>query len=188
MRYSYHSELWLPYPVELVFAFYANPENLPRLMPPWQKARIEEASFAPPPPRPVATDPSLRFSTIAAGAGTRIVLSIRPFPFCPVRLPWEALISEFAWNDHFADDQVRGPFAYWHHTHSVRSETRLDPTRIGGDPIAGTILRDDVEYEMPFGKLGELAQRLFIARQLRATFDYRRDRTRELLPRAYPNR
>ena len=85
MRYSYHSELWLPYPVELVFAFYANPENLPRLMPPWQKARIEEASFAPPPPRPVATDPSLRFSTIAAGAGTRIVLSIRPFPFCPVR-------------------------------------------------------------------------------------------------------
>ena len=42
MRHPFAAEQWLPYPVELVFAFFANPQNLPRLMPAWQKARIEE--------------------------------------------------------------------------------------------------------------------------------------------------
>lgn len=33
---------------------------------------------------------------------------------------------------------------------------------------------DRVEYELPFGPLGGLAHRFFVARQLRAIFDYRR--------------
>src|SRR5271168_2526050 len=159
MRYSYHSEQWLPYPVEHVFAFFANPDNLPHLMPQWQKARIEEATFTPPPPRPAAADPSLRLKTIAAGIGTRITISFRPFPLSPIRLRWEAEIAEFVWNDHFCDLQLRGPFAYWNHSHGVRPETRADHS---GIPTIGTLLRDDVEYEMPLGKLGDLAQRLFI--------------------------
>jgi hypothetical protein len=86
MRYTYHSEQWLPYPLELVFAFFANPENLPRLMPHWQKARIEEAAFAPPPPAPQSTSfPSRK--TIVAGVGTRLTLSFRPFPYSPLRVP-----------------------------------------------------------------------------------------------------
>ncbi len=40
MRHTFQTEQWLPFPVELVFAFFAYPENLPRLMPAWQKARI----------------------------------------------------------------------------------------------------------------------------------------------------
>src|SRR6516165_11442814 len=32
---------WLPYPRAFVFGFLASPENLPRLMPEGQKARIE---------------------------------------------------------------------------------------------------------------------------------------------------
>lgn len=175
MRHTYHSEQWLPYAVELVFAFFANPDNLPRLMPSWQKARIEEAAFTPPPPPTAST----KLNTIAAGAGTRLTLSFRPFPYSPIRIPWEAEISEFVWNDRFCDTQLRGPFAYWRHCHSVRSEARTNPS---GALIPGTLLRDDIEYELPFGKLGDLAQRLFIARQLGGTFAYRRTRTNELLP------
>ena len=173
MRHSYESEQWLPYPVELVFAFFANPENLPRLMPRWQQARIEEAAFAPPPPNPT-TGSGSRFRGIAAGAGTRMTISFRPFPYSPVRVPWDAEITEFVWNDHFCDHQLRGPFAYWHHCHSVRPEVRTGAS-------AGTLLRDKVEYELPLGRLGELANHLFIPRQLRSTFDYRHKRTRELL-------
>jgi len=176
MRHSYESEQWLPYPVELVFAFFANPENLPRLMPRWQQARIEEAAFAPPPPRPL-TERSPQLRGIAAGAGTRMTISFRPFPYSPVRVPWDAEISEFVWNDHFCDHQIRGPFAYWHHCHSVHSEVRGAET---GD-VAGTLLRDKVEYELPLGRLGEFANQLFIPRQLRSTFNYRQARTRELL-------
>jgi ligand-binding SRPBCC domain-containing protein len=178
MRYTYNSEQFLPYPVELVFAFFANPDNLPRLMPPWQKARIEEAAIVPPPPRPPNTP---RFAAIAAGAGTKLTISFRPFPFAPLRVPWEADITDFAWNDRFCDDQVRGPFAYWHHCHNVSAATRPDAT---GALIQGTLLRDEVTYEPPLGPLGEFANRLILRRQLESTFNYRRKRTLELLPPA----
>lgn len=179
MRHTYHSEQWLPYPIELVFAFFSNPENLPRLMPSWQKARIEEASFAPPPAAPFSTTASARMrGGVVAGSGTSLTLSFRPFPYSPLRVPWEAEIIEFAWNDRFCDHQLRGPFAYWHHCHSVSSETRSEPS---GQPVHGTLLRDHIEYEMPLGRLGELAQRLFMARQLAQTFEYRHKRTQELL-------
>lgn len=182
MRHTFNSEQWLPFPIEIVFAFFANPENLPRLIPAWQKARIEEAAFTPPPLRPLAADPALRLKSIAAGAGTRMTLSFRPFPYSPVRIPWEAEISEFVWNDHFCDIQVRGPFAYWHHSHNLIFETRANES---GVPIHGTLVRDRVEYELPYGQLGDFAHRLIIARQLRSSFNYRRTRTTELLPRMF---
>ena len=155
MPHTFRAEQWLPYPIELVFAFFSNPENLPRLMPAWQKARIEEAAFAPPPPRPVAPDPALRFKTIAAGAGTRMTISFRPFPYSPLRIPWEAEISEFVWNDHFCDIQLkRGPFTSWRHCHQLRPESCPQPS---GNTIPGTRLRDDVHYILPLGRLGTLA-------------------------------
>jgi ligand-binding SRPBCC domain-containing protein len=183
MRHAYHSEQWLPYPVDLVFSFFANPENLPRLMPPWQKARIEEAAILPPPSAPFVPGSRLRAKTIAAGEGTRITLSFRPFPYSPVRISWQAEISAFVWNNHFCDTQLRGPFAFWHHCHSTRAESRATPS---GAFVHGTLLRDDVEYELPFGNLGDLAQRLVIANQLKNTFAYRHTRTAELLPFLMP--
>jgi ligand-binding SRPBCC domain-containing protein len=179
MRHTYHSEQWLPYPVDLVFAFFANPENLPRLMPPWQKARIEEAVFLPPPPPPFVPGSPLRPKSIAAGSGTRLILSFRPFPYSPIRIPWEAEISEFVWNDHFCDSQLRGPFAYWRHCHSLSA---VASAKASTQPIQGALLRDEVEYELPFGSLGKIAHHLFIKHQLEKTFAYRHARTLELLP------
>ncbi len=178
MHHQFQAEQWLPYPVEQVFAFFANPENLPRLMQPWQKGRIEEASFAPPPPRPAEPNPNVRFPGIAAGAGTRMTLSFRPFPYSPVRVPWDAEISEFVWNDHFCDTQGRGPFAFWHHCHTISAEIR--------NGSQGSLLRDHVEYELPLGPLGELARVLFVERQFRGIFAYRHRRTAELLPLMEP--
>jgi ligand-binding SRPBCC domain-containing protein len=180
MRHTFHAEQWLPYSVDLVFAFFANPENLPRLMPRWQKARIEEAMFAAPPPRPGPVDPALRLRGIAAGQGTKMTISFRPVPFSPIRVPWEAEIVDFAWNDHFCDLQLRGPFAYWRHCHSVAAETR--------DGVSGTLLRDQVEYEMHLGKLGELAHTLAGRRQIASIFAYRQRRTAELLALIRPTR
>lgn len=174
MRHTYHSEQWLPFPINRVFAFFSNPENLPRLMPSWQQARIEEATYTDPPNSNQASN----FKGIAAGAGSRITLSFRPLPLAPIRISWDAEITEFVWNDHFCDHQLRGPFAYWHHCHSLHPESRPDGNGIHG---AGTLLHDEVEYELPLGKLGDLANNLFITRQLRRTFAYRHKRTRELI-------
>jgi ligand-binding SRPBCC domain-containing protein len=173
MRHTFKAEQWLPYPVELVFAFFANPQNLPHLMPKWQKARIEEAALAPPPPRPTTT-----IRSVAAGAGSHITLSFRPFPLSPLRVPWEAEISEFAWNDHFCDTQLRGPFAYWRHCHRISAETR--------DGIAGSLLRDEVEYEMRGGALGELAHTVIGRSQIKKIFDFRHKRTAEIMQQISP--
>ncbi len=178
MRHSFEAEQWVPFPLEQVFAFFSNPENLPRLMPTWQKARIEEATFAPAPERPAASA-GVRFAGVVAGAGTKMTISFRPFPLAPFRIPWDAEITEFVWNDHFCDVQHRGPFAYWHHCHRLNAETR----EVDGVRTAGTRVRDKVDYEMPFGPLGEIGARLFGARQFKSIFDFRHERTAELLPR-----
>jgi ligand-binding SRPBCC domain-containing protein len=170
MRHQFSTEQWLPYPHELVFAFFANPENLPRLMPRWQKARIEEAHFTPPPPRPAGAP---RYPGVVAGDGTRLILGIRPLPFLLMHLPWEALIEDFRWNKGFCDVQVRGPFQYWRHCHTVTASTENNQP--------GTLLRDHVEYELPLGALGALANKFAVRRALAATFRYRQKRTTELL-------
>jgi ligand-binding SRPBCC domain-containing protein len=169
MRHTFHAEQWLPYPVETLFAFFADPHNLPRLMPAWQKARIEEASILPPSPAPGPTP-----STIAAGIGSRITLSFGPFPYSPIRISWEAEIADFLWNDYFCDRQIRGPFGYWNHCHSVRTETRAK--------IPGTLITDQVEYELPFGPLGELAHAIALRRQIAYMFTCRQTRLSEIFP------
>ena len=139
MRKQFKTEQWLPYPVETVFAFFADPGNLPRLMPDWQSARIESATYVLPPPPPNTFPGSDR---IIAGDGTRLTLTIRPFPFSPIRLPWDALVEDFRWLKGFCDVQTRGPFKYWRHCHSVTPDRN------------GTLLHDAVDYELPLGPLG----------------------------------
>ncbi len=72
----------------------------------------------------------------------------------------------------FRDRQVKGkgPFRRWEHTHG------FDPL-----PDNRTRLTDHVEYEVPFGPFGRLADLLFVRRELNQMFAYRHKITRELL-------
>lgn len=163
------SEQWLPFPVEDVFLFFADPRNLPRLMPTWQAARIDDMALVEPAP---SAEGDARGVPLA-GSGSRVTLSFRPFPHAPFRLRWEAVIKDFAWNSHFADVQLSGPFAYWRHRHSIRSEQR--------DGQLGSLLRDEVHYAAPFGALGRLAGRMIFPLELRSTFAYRHRMALKLL-------
>lgn len=142
-------------------------------MPRWQKARIEEASFVAPPPRPERPSTSRHLRSFAAGAGSRITLSFRPFPYSPIRMPWEAYIADFAWNERFCDEQLRGPLAYWRHCHRVAPEQH--------QAVEGTRIIDEVSYEMKFGPLGEIANIFAVERQMKLMFEYRQKRLEELL-------
>jgi ligand-binding SRPBCC domain-containing protein len=169
VRHSFKTEQWVPYPVEKVFSFFADPENLPRLMPGWQQARIERSNLVTPPPSPSP----LQATTIAAGAGTTMTISFRALPFLPLRMNWEAVIVEFGWNDHFCDEQPKGPFAYWRHCHRVSAENRAVE--------AGTLVIDDLMYELPFGILAEPAHAIFARRQIEGIFKYRQQQLLKLL-------
>jgi ligand-binding SRPBCC domain-containing protein len=172
MRYSYHTEQWLPHPLENVFEFFADPENLPLLLPDWQQAHIDEQIILPPPPRP---GPAAARDTQAAGTGSRITLSFLPFPYAPYRMHWVAEISDFVWNQHFCDRQISGPFAYWNHCHYISRTVR------GGIP--GTLIADDLEYEIPHGLIGKLAHHLLLRRQIERIFVTRHIQLAALLAR-----
>ncbi len=175
MRHTHTAEQWLPYPVATVFDFFSNPENLPRLMPQWQKARIEKATLAAPPWRPGTIHSVDVANPEVAGAGTTMTITFLPFPFAPFRVPWDAEITEFEWDNHFCDVQHRGPFSYWRHCHRLEAQLR--------GALEGTLLNDHVEYELPLGPLGDLANSLFAKHQMKSIFAYRQKRTTELLSR-----
>jgi len=175
MTQRFETSQWVPYPVELVFAFFANPSNLPHLMPKKLETKLEDARVEPPPPRPVAQDPARRFLSVAAGVGSEILISFLPIPWVPKRVSWMARITEFEWNSHFCDEQVRGPFTLFRHRHGIKAETR--------DGQQGTLVSDSVEFEMPFGLLGRIGG-VFVRRQLAGSFAHRQKRLPEILAAA----
>ena len=148
MKQRFQTRRWVPFSVELVFAFFANPSNLPHLILPRWQARVEDARVVAPPPRPVAVDPAKRYRSVAAGVGSEILLSLCPVPWLPKRASWLARITEFEWNDHFKDEQVRGPFARFSHLHRIQAEAR--------EGIEGTLVQDQIELALPYGVVGQL--------------------------------
>jgi ligand-binding SRPBCC domain-containing protein len=71
----------------------------------------------------------------------------------------------------FVDEQVRGPYALWRHSHTFES---VAPDR--------TLMRDHVVYRLPFGLMGEMECALFVERALEGIFDHRAKAIAELLP------
>lgn len=160
MTHPVEFEDWVPFPIEQVFLFFANPENLPRIMPPETGTRIEAL-------RLVAPLPLLVVSHLGpiAGVGSEIDTSFRVVPGLPFRAKWTARITEFEWNHHFADIQAKGPFGSWHHRHEFAAEAR--------NCVDGTVVRDRIDYSVGFGIIGDIGQKLFVDRQLRQIFQRR---------------
>ncbi|HEX5619013.1 MAG TPA: SRPBCC family protein [Solirubrobacteraceae bacterium] len=110
------------------------------------------------------TPPWLRFQVLTPGP-----IEMRPGALIDYRLrlhgiplTWRTRIAVWEPPHRFVDVQLRGPYALWEHTHS------FEPA--GADEV---IIRDRVRYALPFGRLGELARRRFVGRDLDRIFDYR---------------
>ena len=122
---------------------------------------------------PKITPPSTKVTLIGAPekmqAGVRFTLVVRQPPvFVPLR--WETIITEHNPPHRFVDEQGKGPFASWRHEHNF--------TVIGQNQ---TRITDIVTYTPPFWIFGQIADALFIRRQLTAMFAYRYEQTRKAL-------
>ena len=95
---------------------------------------------------------------IAMEVGTRIKYRLR-LHGAPLR--WESLIEAWEPGKAFVDRQTRGPYRLWVHRHEFE--------RAG----TGTLVRDTVRYEGPFGPLGEVARHLLVASDLERVFAFR---------------
>lgn len=110
---------------------------------------------------------------VAAGGGSLAPGSVvelrgRVLGLVPVR--WVAVHTEYDPPRLFADRQAAGPFAWWYHRHHVIDDGR-----------GGTVLRDEVEYLLPFGRLGRALAGGLVRRKLDRMFAYRHETTRALV-------
>jgi ligand-binding SRPBCC domain-containing protein len=165
MPYTANFEQWIPLPLERVFEFFGNPENLPRIMPQWMQVRVDTAVLIAP--------PDATRDTKFAGEGSVVVVSFRPIPFLPFRVRSEARIVGFGMNRFFEDSHSDLLFKNWHHRHEFVAEDRSG--------ISGTSARDIITCELTFGPLSSLLNPLFVAPQMRRTFEYRQRAVERLL-------
>jgi uncharacterized protein YbjT (DUF2867 family)/ligand-binding SRPBCC domain-containing protein len=91
--------------------------------------------------------------------GLRIDYRIRPLLGIPVT--WQTRITDYRPPNGFRDVQLRGPYRRWEHHHTFEM--------VDG----GTLVRDDIDYEIPFGPLGDLANRLVVRTELERIFRHR---------------
>ena len=140
-------EQWVPRPMDEVFAFFGDAQNLELVTPPHLRFKV------------------LRSSTNPLQAGTLIdyKLQLHGIPF-----RWQSLIGEWNPVTHFSDTQIRGPYKKWHHTHTffeqdggtlIRDHAlyRL-PFGVPGDAVAYFFVKKDLEkiFGYRFQKVREL--------------------------------
>ncbi len=81
-------------------------------------------------------------------------------PVLGVPLYWMTEITHVEPQRFFVDEQRYGPYSLWHHQHHFRE--------IDG----GVEMTDIVHYKIPLGWLGDIANTIFVKKQLAEIFDY----------------
>jgi ligand-binding SRPBCC domain-containing protein len=137
----------LPLPLDRVFPFFADAANLEVITPPELRFHILT-------PQPVE---------MRVGALIRYRLRLTGVPF-----QWLTRIAEWNPPHQFVDEQLKGPYKTWIHTHRF-TETP-----------AGTQIDDEVRYELPLFPVGELALP-FVKLQVGRIFAFREQAIRRLM-------
>ncbi len=136
--HTFTQEQWLPQPRGEIFSFFADARNLEAITPPWVGFQI------------------LTPEPIAMKVGAIIDYRIRLHGFS---LRWRTEITAWSPSDLFVDEQRRGPYRRWIHTHRF------------ADRDGGTLCLDEVEYAVPGGAL---VNRWLVRPDIARIFAYRR--------------
>ena len=139
--YTLESNQFINKPIEEIFQFFSKPENLSVITP----AKLGFKILSPNP--------------IKMEVGRLIDYNIY---LLGIPIHWRTLITDYEPPNMFVDQQIKGPYAMWHHTHTFH--------KVKG----GVEIKDRVVYSIPFGFLGRLLNYLWIKRDLNNIFLHRK--------------
>ncbi|MCL5945617.1 MAG: SRPBCC family protein [Planctomycetes bacterium] len=95
-EYRLTCQLWLPLPLEQVFAFFADARNLSRITPAWLNFTMRTSG------------------DIIMRDGTQLEYTLQ-WMRMPIR--WQTRVSLYNPSRQFRDQQIHGPYMKWVHTH-----------------------------------------------------------------------
>lgn len=113
----------------------------------------------------VITPPTMNFRILhnshengmLKGQIIRYKINVLPF----ITTHWTTEITQVDKPNSFTDVQLKGPYSLWEHHHSFESAAD------------GILMTDEIRYAIPFGWIGQLANTVFVERQLNAIFEFR---------------
>lgn len=113
----------------------------------------------------VITPAYMGFDITSEGAEQKIypgmIISYKVRPILNIPMEWVTEITQVKDKSHFIDEQRIGPYTLWHHQHFFKEVEE------------GVECIDLVHYVVPFGPLGDIANALFVRKQLEEIFNYR---------------
>ena len=98
-----------------------------------------------------------------------MIISYKVSPLLGIKMTWVTEITKVRDGHYFVDEQRVGPYRIWHHQHFIE-ETET-----------GTLMKDIVSYQPPFGFLGAIANEILIKSKLEEIFNYRKQAVEKLL-------
>ena len=89
------------------------------------------------------------------------IIQYKLYPLMGIKFSWVTEITQVKEKEYFVDTQPYGPYAFWHHKHIF--------TVIEG----GVLMTDIIDYKLPFGIIGRIANALVVRKKLQEVFSYR---------------
>ena len=139
---SYHRYLYqnqIDAPLDKVFDFFSKPENLSEITP----AKLGFNILTP--------------SPIKMEKGTLIDYTIK---LMGIPLRWRSLITDYDPPKKFVDEQLKGPYSYWHHKHTFK------------EVDGGILIIDEITYALPIQAFRRIVHPVLIKTQLNQIFDF----------------
>jgi ligand-binding SRPBCC domain-containing protein len=89
------------------------------------------------------------------------IISYIVTPVLGIPMSWTTEITHVLDKKYFVDEQRFGPYSLWHHQHWFK------------EVEGGIEMTDIVNYGLPLGFLGRIANSIFVQNKLKEIFDYR---------------
>lgn len=138
----FYAEQFIESSAEKLFNFFGDANNLGKITPKILNFKIKNVS------------------TEKVQKGTLIDYELK-IRFIPVF--WRTKIATWDFPHQFIDTQLKGPYKFWHHTHTFK--------KVEG----GILMIDEVRYRLPMGLLGRLVAGYFVDADVNGIFKYRRE-------------